>query len=86
MHSFDDVDLRAYRDELLRLLPRDGRYVLFAHLRTEESPEDGPSGIPETTIHRLFADGFTMERFVRGITQVEDRPAWESGWFWFRRT
>lgn len=86
MHSFEPDDQRGYRDELLRLLPPGGRYVLFAHLRSDSEPlEDGPRGIPEATIRELFSDGFTLERFERGITQVEDRPPWESGWFWYRR-
>lgn len=86
MHSFEPDDQRGYRDELLRLLVPGGRYVLFAHLRNDSEPlEDGPRGIPEATIRELFSDGFTLERFERGITQVEDRPPWESGWFWYRR-
>lgn len=87
MHSFDESDLAAYRHELLRLLAQGGRYVLFAHLRGADEPADeGPRGIPEQTVWALFADGFKLERFERGMTQVEDRPAWESGWFWYRRT
>lgn len=86
MHSFEENDLRSYRDELLRLLPDGGRYVLFAHLRSEaEATDEGPRGIPEATIRQLFADGFELERFERGVTQVEDNPPWESGWFWYRR-
>lgn len=87
VHSFDPDDQRGYRDELLRLLKPGGWYLLFAHLRSETEPqeEDGPRGIAEETIRELFVDGFTLERFERGMTQVEDRPPWESGWFWYRR-
>jgi SAM-dependent methyltransferase len=86
MHSFDEVDQRGYRDELLRLLPPGGVYVLFAHLRTgDEAAEEGPRGIAEETIRDLFRGGFVLYRFERGVTQVEDRPPWESGWFWYRR-
>lgn len=86
MHSFDQADQRGYRDELLRLLKPEAYYVLFAHLRNEgDMAEEGPRGIPELTIRDLFAQGFELERFERGVTQVEDRPPWESGWFWFRR-
>lgn len=86
MHSFDEADQRGYRDELLRLLSPGGRYVLFAHLRTEaEAAEEGPRGIEEETICDLFRDGFVLDRFERGVTQVEDQPPWESGWFWYRR-
>jgi len=61
--------------------------VLFAHLRDEaESPgEEGPRGIPESAIYAALGDAFVLERVERGLTQVEDRPAWRSGWFWFRK-
>lgn len=86
MHSFEPDDQRGYRDELLRLLSPGAWYVLFAHLRGEsDESEDGPRGIPEEAVRMLFGGGFVLERFERGITQVEDRPPWESGWFWFRR-
>ena len=86
MHSFSDEMLLAYRGELVRLLRPGGLVVLFAHLGDETAEvNDGPRGIPETTIHALFEGLFTLERVERGVTQVEDRPPWNSGWFWFRR-
>lgn len=91
MHSFPPPALLAYRRELVRLLRPGGRYVLFARLRNdddEDSEQDGdvgPRGIPETSILGLLADDFTLERIDRGVTGVEDKPVWPSGWFWFRR-
>ena len=79
--------LRAYRAEMARLLRPGGRYMLFAHLRDENEPviDDGPRGIPERVIRELLDDDFRLERLEHGVTQVEDRPPWNSGWFWYRR-
>ncbi len=86
VHSFDEPMLLAYRDELARLLRPDGLYVLFAHLRDEDAAEDdGPRGIPEQLIHDTLGGSFRLEKVEYGITQVEDRPPWNSAWFWFRR-
>lgn len=86
MHSFTGELLDGYRGELLRLLPPGGRYVLFAHLRGDgEEGADGPRGIPEVTLMSLLERDFVLERVARGTTQVEDKPPWNSGWFWFRR-
>ena len=87
VHSFNEEMLRAYRAELARLLRPGGRYMLFAHLRDESEPviDDGPRGIPERVIRELLGDDFQLERLEHGVTQVEDRPPWNSGWFWYRR-
>lgn len=86
MHSFDESALRAYRAELLRLVPTRGTYLLFAHLSDGSEPiDDRPSGIAEATIVDLFADDFELDRLEKGTTQVDDRPPWSSGWFWYRR-
>lgn len=87
MHSFTEEMLRSYRSELVRLLRPGGLYVLFAHLRdeSEATDDDGPRGIPERAIRGLMADDFHLERVEYGVTQVEDRPPWNSGWFWYRR-
>lgn len=87
MHSFSEEMLRAYWAELVRLLRPGGLYVLFAHLRDESEPpdEDGPRGVPERIVRNLFAEDFELEKVEHGVTQVEDRPAWNSAWFWFRR-
>ncbi len=86
MHSFSEEMLIAYREELKRLLRPDGQYVLFAHLRDEPNEdEDGPRGIPEATLRQLLEPLFYLGRVEYGTTQVEDRPPWNSGWFWFRR-
>ena len=87
MHSFNELMLRGYRSGLMRLLRPGGLYVLFAHLRDEDEPviDDGPRGIPERVIRELLVDGFELERVEHGVTQVEGRPPWNSGWFWYRR-
>lgn len=95
MHALNEVELPAYRDGLIRLLRPNARYLLFARLRQAETEEeDGPRGIPEATIYALFATTFALERVVHGLTQIppqgsvqgiEDKPAWASAWFWFRR-
>jgi SAM-dependent methyltransferase len=87
MHSFTGEMLADYRDEVARLVRPGGLYMLFAHLRDEaEAPgEEGRRGIPEDAIYRTLGDAFALERLERGMTQVEDKPAWRSGWFWFRR-
>jgi hypothetical protein len=33
----------------------------------------------------LLRGTFRLEHVERGVTQVEDRPPWNSAWFWFRR-
>jgi SAM-dependent methyltransferase len=84
MHSLDDKELRRYRDELIRLLPPGGLYLLFAHLRDDTAEVPG-RGIYEQTIHTLFGPQFTLQTVRHGMTQVEDKPAWASAWFCFRR-
>lgn len=88
VHSFTEEMLRAYRDEITRLLREDGLYVLFAHLRDDGVVEDDerPRGIAEEAIMGLMSGSFRLERVEHGITQVEDRPPWRSAWFRFRRT
>lgn len=87
MHSFTDELLRGYRHELTRLLRPGGLYVLFAHLRDESNPiqDDSPRGILEEVIMNTISGDFDLERVEYGVTQVKDRPLWNSGWFWFRR-
>ena len=87
MHSLTEEQQQGYRDELLRLLPAGAVYLLFAHLRGEDEvvDEDKPRGITENEIRQLFSTGFVLEKVELGWTQVEDKPAWQSGWFWWRR-
>ena len=87
MHSFTPEMLLSYRDELARLLWPGGQFLLFAHLREAAEPEreEGPRGIAEATIDELLRESFRLERVERGVTQVEDRPPWNSAWFWFQR-
>lgn len=85
MHSLTDDSLRAYAVEVSRLLKPGGAYLLFAHVNDgEENDEETPKGIAETKIQALFSH-FTLERVEYGETQVEDKPPWDSAWFWFRK-
>ncbi len=87
MHALEGEGLTGYRDGLVRLLGKNGRFLLFARLRQgDQEPENGPRGILESVIHDLFATDFVLEKREVGETQTaEDKPAWLSGWFWFRR-
>lgn len=87
MHSFTQEMLVSYRAELLRLQRPGSLYTLFVHLRDDAAEgNNGPRGIPEADIHDLLGDHYRLERAEYGVTQVEERPAWNSAWFWFRRT
>ena len=88
MHNFDEAQLGAYQEELVRLLRPGGLYLLFAHLRAEpvEYDSDGrPRWLPEEWLHDHFAADFVLERAEHGQTETGDQPPWPSGWFWFRR-
>lgn len=87
MHSFTEEMLRQYRNEISRLLRPGGKYILFAHLRDESegAGEDEYRWIPETLIYDLMDQDFILERVELGTTQVEDKPPWRSGWFWFQK-
>lgn len=88
MHNFDEAALRAYRDEVARLLRPGGLYLLFAHIRAEpvDDDEDGsPRGLSEPLLYDLFAADFHLERVEHGETTMPDRAPWPSAWFWFRR-
>jgi SAM-dependent methyltransferase len=86
MHSFDEAQLHAYRNEVRRLLRPGGRYLLFAHLRNQVAGEDESwRWVAEPLLLSLFTDGFALEKVEHGLTQVADAPPWRSAWFWFRR-
>lgn len=85
-HSFSDEMLRAYRDALARLLAPGGEYVLHARLRdAPTAEEERPHGLEEAVLLDLMAGDFRLERRELGTTRVEDRPPWNSAWYWFRR-
>jgi len=84
MHSFSDELLIEYRDFLKRVLRPGATYLLYVHMR-DESQEGRPHGIAKGHVETLFADGFSLDRVEHGTTQVEDRPPWESAWYWFKR-
>ena len=95
-HTLDAIDLRRYRDQLHRLLRPGGIFLLFARICNGEllndnlSPADSdtgdsPSGLVVETLTSVFSDGFTLEWFESGLTEMEDQSSWASAWFRFRR-
>ncbi|KAA3664785.1 MAG: methyltransferase domain-containing protein [Chloroflexi bacterium] len=85
-HSLLAVDQLAYRDELLRLLVPKAQFLLFARTTSgDEEPEDGPPTVDESHLKSLFEPHFQLEHIEIGTTQVEDKPLWNSAWFWYRK-
>lgn len=84
LHALSDEELRHYGGEIKRLLKPAGQYLLFAHIRDENSEEEEAKGVEENKIRSLFSE-FTLEKVDHGTTQVEDKPAWNSAWFWYRK-
>ena len=95
-HTLDAIDLRRYRDQLHRLLRPGGIFLLFARICNGEllndnlSPADSdsgdsPSGLVVETLTSVFNDGFTLEWFESGLTEMVDQTSWASAWFRFRR-
>lgn len=95
-HSLDELDLRRYRDHLHRLLRPGGIFLLFARLINEKLPVDNlsaagsglsnsPSGLAGQTIISVFEEGFELDWYERGLTEMADQTSWASAWFRFRR-
>ena len=86
-HALDEGKLRAYRDELRRLLRPGAIFLFFARIRGDTAGDegDGPRGLDEPLFRRLFADGFGLYRYEPGVTDMEDAGSWRSAWFWLRK-
>jgi SAM-dependent methyltransferase len=84
-HSFNPDELRAYHQELLRLLKPKGYYLLFAHLNEANPDPEARRWLDEDDLREIFSQGFTLERVEYGQTQVGDQSPWRSAWFWFKR-
>lgn len=95
-HTLNESELRQYRDQLYRLLRPGGIFLFFARLSDEKLPQDEasiasheegdePSGLAIQTITSVFNDGFYLEWFERGLTEMADQNSWASAWFRFRR-
>lgn len=86
-HGLDESGLRAYRDELHRLLRPGAVFLFFARVRDAAPAEggDGPRGLDEPLFRRLFAEGFSLYRYEQGLTEMDDGSSWRSAWFWLRR-
>lgn len=83
MHALAGEDLQAYAGEVARLVRPGGRYLLFAHLRDQET-DDIPVTIPRALLLNLFTEHFTLEQLVEGETTVAERH-WNSAWLSLRR-
>ncbi len=83
MHALVGEDRRAYAHEVARLVRPGGRYILFAHLRDQETA-DIPVSIPRTLLLNLFTEYFTLDEVVEGETTVAERH-WASAWLYLRR-
>ena len=89
-HALDEAGLRAYRGEVHRLLRPKAVFLFFARIRDraadpEVDEEDGPRGLDEPLFRRLFAEGFSLYRYERGMTEMDDGSSWQSAWFWLRK-
>jgi SAM-dependent methyltransferase len=86
-HNMNDVDLNQYGETLARLLRPGAIFLLYARLRTNNSEfiQQGPRGLHEATIVKIFQRSFNLLWIRRGETVVEDQPPWPSGWFQFQR-
>lgn len=86
-HALDESALRAYRDEVRRLLRPGAPFLVFARIRDAVAGEgeDGPRGLDEPLFRRLFAEGFSLLRYEQGLTEMDDGSSWRSAWFWLRR-
>ena len=84
-HGFSDEELKAYHQELKRLLMPGAHYLLFAHLNEEDSNLEEQNWLDENTLKTIFSDGFILEKEELGKTQVKDQEPWRSAWFWFKR-
>ena len=83
-HSLKTDELRAFSNEVSRLLRSGGLFLLFARIATDGNDE-GPSGINEDELQRFFGDDFELSRYERGITEMENGESWVSAWYWFVR-
>lgn len=86
-HALDEAGLRAYRDELCRLLRPGALFLFFARIRDEAAGEEGesPRGLDESLFRQCYFVGFDLVRYEPGITEMEDGGTWQSAWFWLRR-
>lgn len=83
MHGMTGAELRGYGREIARLVAPGGRYVLFAHLRDQDT-DAATIGIARATVFALFHDTFELETDVPGTTDVAGQR-WASAWLYFRR-
>ncbi len=83
MHVFAGAELKAYRDELARLLSPGATYLLFAHLHAETA--EPSRWIKEKDLRNAFARDFNLLHVEYGSTQVADNPPWPSAWYHYQR-
>ncbi len=85
-HGFSDGELRAYLDEVKRLLRPDGLFAFFVHLRQRDQPEAETlkTSIEQSALMDALRQRFTIERFVPGETIVMGNRG-PSAWIYLRR-
>lgn len=86
-HALDEAGLRAYLDELRRLLRPGAVFLFFARIREDAAgdEDEGPRGLDEPLFRRLIANGFELYRNESGVTDMGEAGSWRSAWFWWRR-
>ncbi len=72
-HNLSDLELAQYRKTLARLLRPGAILLLYARLRpnTTESIQNGPRGLHEATLLKIFKQSFHLLWIRRGETVVE---------------
>jgi SAM-dependent methyltransferase len=85
-HGFSEVELKAYLDEVRRLLRPGGLFAFFAHLRDSNQPhrETLRSSLEQSLLMEEIRRRFTVEQFVPGETVVMGQRG-PSAWIYLRR-
>lgn len=84
-HALDEAGLRAYHQHLSRLLEPGATYALYARLREDSPSEDGPRGLDEAVLYRIFEQNFALTKAEHGLTVMSEDNQWQSAWYWFER-
>ncbi len=85
-HGFSESELKAYLDEVRRLLRPGGLFAFFAHLRDNNQPhrETLRSSLEQSLLMEELRRRFTVEQFVPGETVIMGQRG-PSAWIYLRR-